>query len=110
VPRLPLDKTTESNYNHLEWDPMKSKRNHIKHGISFEHAAHVFNEPYLEILDNRKNYGEERFIVIGALLGRIVIMVYTPRNDKKRIISLRKANEREQKIYKQRLQTFGCNG
>jgi uncharacterized DUF497 family protein len=110
MPKSPLDKTTYCSYSYLEWDLSKNENNIIKHRVSFEQAIHVFNEVYFEIPDNRKDYREDRYIVLGNLLGHIVVLVYTPRNDRKRIISLRKANEREKKIYKQRVQSLGCNG
>ena len=51
--------------------------------------------PHLTRPDERKDYGEARFISAGTLSGRIVIIVWTPRGKARRIISMKKANERE---------------
>lgn len=55
--------------------------------------------------DTRFNYGEPRFITFGMLEKRLIVIAHTPRGHKTRIISMRKANNREQKIYKERLET-----
>jgi len=85
------------------WDDSKSDANLQKHGLSFEDAKIVFSGVCVTFEDNRYNYGEPRFITLGALAGRIVVIVHTPRHETTRIISMRKANEREQKIYQKRL-------
>ena len=66
-------------------------------------AAEIFAGPTLTIPDDRADYGEPRFIVIGRLDGRMVVTVWTPRGAARRIISLRKANDREQALYGDRL-------
>ena len=53
----------------------------------------------LTVEDDRRNYGEGRFITVGLLDGGMVVLVWTPRDDAYRIISMRKANERERRIY-----------
>ena len=58
-------------------------------------AHEVFAGSTLTVEDDRQNYGEDRFITIGFLDGRMVILVWTPRSGTRRIISMRKANERE---------------
>ena len=62
-------------------------------------ADEVFAGATLTVADDRQRYGEDRFITIGFLDGRMVILVWTPRNAVLRIISMRKANEREQALY-----------
>jgi hypothetical protein len=60
--------------------------------------------PGITFVDNRFDYGEKRFITVGVLAGRLVVTAHTPRGDNvTRIISMRKANRREQKIYQERL-------
>ena len=59
----------------------------------------VFAGSTLTVEDDRQNYGEDRFITIGFLDGRMVILVWTPRSGTRRIISMRKANERERALY-----------
>ena len=62
-------------------------------------ADEVFAGSTLTVEDDRQNYGEDRFITIGFLDGRMLILVWTPRSGTRRIISMRKANEREQALY-----------
>ncbi len=62
-------------------------------------AGEVFASATLTVEDDRQDYGEDRFITIGFLDGRMVILVWTPRSRARRIISMRKANEREQALY-----------
>ena len=85
------------------WDELKNQQNYLKHCISFRDAEIVFESPTISFQDNRFDYGEERFITLGELVGRVVVIVHTWREDSIRIISMRKANEREQKIYQERL-------
>jgi uncharacterized DUF497 family protein len=85
----------------LEWDKRKDEANFKKHGFHFESAALVFSSAYITQEDTRKNYGERRFLSMGTLgrNGRVVIVAYTYRGSKLRIISMRKANRREQNIF-----------
>lgn len=85
----------------LEWNKRKNETNFKKHGFHFESAALVFSGAYITQEDTRKDYGERRFLSMGTLglNGRVVIVAYTRRGSKLRIISMRKANQREQKIF-----------
>ncbi len=67
--------------------------------VDFADAAVVFEGPRFTFLDERFNYPEERYITVGLLAGRMVIVVWTPTEDGRRIISMRKANAREQARY-----------
>ena len=87
----------------FEWDPGKRAANLLKHGLDFRHVAEVFEGLYFSAEDLRKDYGEKRFNLIGILKGRMVVVVYTQRRNKYRIISMRKANERERKKFKNRI-------
>jgi len=62
-------------------------------------AREVFEGSTLTVEDDRQDYGETRFITIGHLAGRMVVLVWTPRGAVRRIISMRKANAREQALY-----------
>ncbi len=66
-------------------------------------ATEIFAGATLTIADERRDYGEARFFTIGRLDGRMVVIVWTPRGAARRIISLRKANDREQALYGDRL-------
>jgi len=86
-----------------EWDEEKCRANFEKHGLSFEDAWQVLTGDTLTILDERYDYGENRLITLGRLEGRVVVVVHVARGENIRIISMRKANAREQEIYQKRL-------
>jgi uncharacterized protein len=88
-----------------EWDEAKNRKNIAKHGLSFEDADQVFSGPCVTFEDDRFAYGEERLITLGLLAGRLVVIAHSPRDEGTRIISMRKGNRREQKIYQKRLGT-----
>lgn len=86
----------------FEWDEKKNQSNIAKHGLNFTGAYRIFRLPIAVRLDVRSEYGEERWIGIGMLLGRVVVIVYTEPNAQTiRIISLRKALSHERKYYDQ---------
>jgi uncharacterized DUF497 family protein len=87
------------------WDYAKNRSNFAKHGLDFADAELVFAGPCVTFVDNRFDYGEERFITLGLVAGRLVTIAHAPRGEATRIISMRKANRREQKIYQKRLGT-----
>ena len=62
-------------------------------------AGDVFVDDTLTVEDDRRDYGEDRFITVGFLDGTMVVLVWTPRGEAYRIISMRKANERERALY-----------
>ncbi len=86
-----------------EWDEQKKQLNLAKHGLSFEDAPLILDGECVTFEDDRFAYGERRLITLGQLAGRVVVIVHTPRADTTRIISMRKANERERQIYQKRL-------
>ncbi len=86
----------------FEWDDEKNKNNIKKHGIDFEIASRVFADPYrIEMYDMKHSIEEDRFITIGDVGGYtyIVVVVYTERYDSIRMISARKATEKERRKY-----------
>jgi uncharacterized DUF497 family protein len=85
----------------IEWDEAKRVVNLDKHGLDFADAGEVLEGPCLERLDTRKDYGEDRWLVLGSLRGRVVFLVYTEREERMRIISFRKATAEERKVYEQ---------
>jgi uncharacterized protein len=88
----------------IEYDEAKSRRNLTERGMSLDFAARVFlNETgNIETEDVRRDYGERRIRVTGEIDGRLFVVVYTVRNGRRRIISARKANKREQYAYYQK--------
>ena len=87
----------------FEWDEAKPKSNRRKHGVSFEEAATIFGDPLsLTIEDPAHPLGEERFVIIGeSARGRRLVVVFTERGDRIRIISAREATSREARDYEQ---------
>ncbi len=83
----------------FEWFEKKRESNIKDHGIDFVRAAKVFDNPILERLDDRKDYGEERFIAIGHWEEQFLVVVYTWRGKNRRIISARKAGQNEKRAY-----------
>jgi len=81
----------------FEWDRQKNQANISKHELDFSDASRIFRLPLRISLDERKNYEEDRWIGLGMLDGRIVMVVFTePNKETIRIISLRKALPYEQ--------------
>lgn len=92
----------------FEWDEDKNRVNIAKHGVDFEQAKAVFNDPFLVTrLDDRFEYGEVREVSIGQmpLLTRrqtlIVVVVHTERDGITRLISARKATKQERRLYEE---------
>ena len=80
--------------------PAKAARNEADHGVTFEVATLVFGDPFaLEWLDDREDYGEDRFVIIGTVDGRLLVVAYTMRDDVYRIISARGAEPYERRQY-----------
>ncbi len=84
----------------LEWSETKRQANAHKHGIDFRDLSAIFDRPMLTRFDDRKDYGEDRWIGIGFLGQDVVVVVYTETKDEIiRIISARKANRRERRRF-----------
>ncbi len=82
-----------------EWDENKRLANLVRHKVDFADAVDFQWDTALETIDDRFNYGEERWVAIGLIGQKLHVMVYTFRAQNIRIISLRKANKRERKYY-----------
>ena len=83
----------------LEWDEVKRNQNWEKHRIDFADATKFFSSSRFEWRDKRRDDGAERCVAIGLIAGRVCVCVYTIRGSHYRIISLRRANSREQARY-----------
>ena len=83
----------------FEWDPRKNAINVAKHGLSFAEVLQAFDRPLLTALDTRFDYGEDRWQSVGVTNGVPVMLAYTRRNGRIRLISVRKANRDEIKAY-----------
>jgi uncharacterized protein len=87
----------------IEFDPEKRQQTLLNRGLDFADAKLVFRESNITLEDDRQVYAEKRFLTFGKLFGRLVVVVWTIREGRHRIISMRKANDREQKRYGSRL-------
>lgn len=87
----------------ITFDPVKRDATLTDRGLDFADAALVFEGPTFSSEDDRFDYGETRILTVGLLAGRMVVVVWTERKDGRHVISMRKANEREQARYRERL-------
>ena len=79
----------------VEFDFDKSDKTLTERGLYFAHAGAVFTGVNVTAEDARFDYGEPRLIAVGVLKGTMMVLVWTPRGEVCRIISMRKVNERE---------------
>lgn len=87
----------------IEFDSAKREQTLIDRGLDFADAPKLFSGKHFTLADDRADYGEQRYISVGKLVGRIVVLIWTPRGEVRRIISMRYANEREKTRYAQHL-------
>jgi uncharacterized DUF497 family protein len=85
----------------FEWDEDKRRKNRESHGIDFATIEEFDWGTAIQLVDDRQDYGEERIVAWGFIQNRVHVCVYTGRGEKRRIISLRKANKREEDYYEQ---------
>ena len=85
----------------FEWDEQKNRENIRRHGIDFTDVIETFHHPMLAYLDDREDYGEDRWIGIGLMKNTVVVVVYVEwdEQDRIRIISVRKALRHERRKY-----------
>ena len=96
----------------FEWDPGKAASNLKHHGVSFDEAASVFRNPLAQVLpDPTHSQGEERAIMVGhAAGGRLLLVVFTDREKRIRIISAREVSRRERRLYEEHSQSRKHSG
>lgn len=87
----------------ITFDPAKRVKTLVERGLDFARANEVFDGVTVTLEDNRLDYGEFRCVTVGYLDGRVVVVVWTPRGRARRIISMRKVNEREIEKFNQGL-------
>ena len=83
----------------MSYDPAKQKLNLRKHGIDLAECETVFDEPMLTREDDREAYGEQRLISLGWLKDRVVVLVWTDRDEDPHLISCREADTHEKEAY-----------
>ncbi len=93
----------------ITWDPPKRDWTLQERGLDFDDAVDVFAGLTLDLPDDRYDYGEVRVVSYGYLASRLVVIVWTERDDARHVISMRKANDREQKNIGKRLGTAGSS-
>lgn len=84
----------------VEFDPEKARANAQKHKVSFAHAEQALRDPNACTIEDPDAVGERRFVTLGMdALGRVLVVVHTPRGDRVRLISARKASKGETEQY-----------
>jgi uncharacterized DUF497 family protein len=84
----------------IEFDPTKARTNVAKHKVSFAHAKQALRDPNAVSMEDPDAQGEQRFVTLGMdALGRIPVVIHTPRGDRIRLISARKASRGESEQY-----------
>ena len=87
----------------FDWDEGKASGNFEKHGVSFEEAKSIFNDPlYVDFYDPDHSVDEHRYIIIGqSERSRLLIVSYTERHDRIRLINARELTRAEREAYEQ---------
>jgi len=83
----------------FEWDGAKSEKNHRERGFGFDLAALIFEGPVIEWCDVREVWGEARMVAVGSVADAILAVVYADRGSVRRIISARRAREKEAELW-----------
>jgi len=84
----------------IEFDPVKARANLNKHKVSFSHAEQALRDPMALTVEDPDSEGEQRFVTLGMdALGRVLVVVHTPRVSATRLISARKASRGESEQY-----------
>lgn len=86
----------------IEYDPAKRSATLRDRGLDMADAGGVFEGETITVEDDRRDYGETRYITVEFLADRMVFVAWTSREGARRIISMRKANAREQELYASR--------
>lgn len=89
----------------FEWNEQKNQENIRRHGIDFIDAVEAFRHPMLTYLDDREDYGEDRWVGIGLMKNSVVVVVFLEwdEQDRTRIISVRKALRHERENYEKEI-------
>ena len=83
-----------------EFDPAKARSNLRKHGVSFAHAEQALRDDMAVTVEDPDAVGERRFVTLGRdALGRVLVVIHTPRGERTRVISARKASRGESEQY-----------
>ena len=91
----------------IEYDADKRQATLDDRGLDFDDMKRVLDGFYLVRTDDRRDYGETRYVTLGALENRPVVCVWTPRDGSVRVISMRHADDEEREIYWRELEQSG---
>ena len=83
----------------IEFDQAKREKTLDERDLDIARSDEIFSGVHFTAQDSRKDYTEDRFITMGNLDNRLVVLVWTPRDEVRRVISMRKANDREKAFY-----------
>jgi len=83
----------------FSWHEPKRQTTLKKRGLDFAHAEQVFIGPTFTFEDDRKDYGEQRWVTLGLLREKVVVIVHTESEGEIRVISMREANKNEQILF-----------
>jgi hypothetical protein len=87
----------------FEWDDRKAERNKRKHKVGFTTARRAFDDEHaIDELDTSDDYGEDRYVLLGAVDSRVLHITYVERAGRRRFISARKAMQHEQLRYEKK--------
>ena len=85
----------------IEFDPAKAKANLHKHKVSFVHAEQALRDRFAFTIEDPDSNDEQRFITLGMdALGRVLVVIHTPRGERTRLITARKASKGESEQYR----------
>ncbi len=87
----------------ITFDPQKRARTLKERGLDFDDAAEVFAGRHTVVQDDRKDYGEKRYISAGFLRHRMVVVVWTPRGGGRHVISMRYCHAKEEALWREEL-------
>ena len=92
-------KTQGPGFEGFIWDSDKSDRCYSERGFDFDYAARIFEGEFIEWEDCRHEYGEQRLVTVGQVEDTILVVVWTPRENLRRIISARPASKLEREKF-----------
>jgi len=88
----------------FEWDEEKNRTNILKHGFDFSDAWEIFESEMLTDLEDREDYGEDRWIGVGVFRNRVMVVAYTdPDDDLAPVITVRKATKYQREAYEKKI-------
>lgn len=89
----------------FEWNPAKSRMNRLKHGVSFEQAVAIWDDTHVDVEPIARSLdGEQRNATLGWIGRKVHVAIWTERDSKVRIISVRRARPSEERVFREKIQ------